>query len=245
MTSISYQSVFYEAQKHGWVNTRSGKSLRAERPIERSNGFAFVSAGELTATPTPGSYLIDGIIETEALCLLFAPPSAGKSFVAISMAAAIATGSDWLGRGSKQGSVFYLAGEGHAGLARRLKAWELYSQSSLITAPLFVSKTPAALMNETSSLAVLGAIEALSALHGPPRLVVIDTFARNMGDGDENSNADVGVFINRIDNMRANLGCAVLIVHHVGHAATERARGASALHAAMDTVFRLDAGGNA
>ena len=125
MNTIGYLSVFYEAQKRGWVNTRSGKSMQSKPSGEQSKGFEFVSAGELTATPKPVSYLIDGLIETEALCLLFAPPSAGKSFVSISMAAAIATGKDWLGRGTRQGAVFYLAGEGHAGLARRLKAWEV------------------------------------------------------------------------------------------------------------------------
>lgn len=112
--------------------------------------------------------------------------------------------------------------------------------NSLKGAPLFVSKTSAALMDELSEHAVTNAIRTLCSQHGTPRLIVIDTFARNMGDGDENSNADVGKFINRIDNMRAEIGCAILIVHHTGHAATDRARGASALHAAMDTVFRLD-----
>ncbi|MEO6608468.1 MAG: AAA family ATPase [Aestuariivirga sp.] len=125
MNPIGYISVFHEAQKRGWVNTRAGKSPPSKLPIEECKGFEFVSAGELTATPTPVVYLIDGMVETEALCLLFAPPSAGKSFVAISMAAAIATGLDWLGRHTHQGAVFYLAGEGHAGLGRRLKAWEV------------------------------------------------------------------------------------------------------------------------
>ena len=239
-SAIGYQSVFFEAQKHGWVNTRSGKPSQAALSNETDSGFVFVSAGELTATPTPVSYLIEATIETESLCLLFAPPSAGKSFVAISIAAAIATGLAWLGRDTKQGAVFYLAGEGHAGLARRLKAWELHSGQSLSVASLFISKTSASLMSEESAQAVTRAIDALCFTHGAPRLIVIDTFARNMGDGDENSNADVGVFINRIDNMRAKLGCAVLLVHHSGHTSTDRARGASALHAAMDTVFRLD-----
>ena len=239
-TTIGHQSVFFEAQKHGWINTRSGKSSQAAVWNETDSGFVFVSAGELTATPTPVSYLIEATIETEALCLLFAPPSAGKSFVAISIAAAVATGLAWLGRETKQGAVFYLADEGHAGLRRRLKAWELQTGQSLAAASLFISKTAAALMSEESAQAVMKSIHALCIKHGAPRLIVIDTFARNMGDGDENSNADVGVFINRIDSMRAELGCAVLLVHHSGHATAERARGASALHAAMDTVFRLD-----
>ena len=240
MNTIGYLSVFHEAQKRGWVNTRSGKSPQSKPSSEPSKGFEFVSAGELTATPTSVAYLIGGLIETEALCLLFAPPSAGKSFVSISMAAAIATGMDWLGFRTQRGAVFYLAGEGHAGLSRRLKAWEVHNENDLTDAPLFVSKTSAALMSEASAQAVTDAICTLCSQHGAPRLIVVDTFARNMGDGDENSNADVGVFINRIDRMRAEIGCAVLLVHHSGHAATDRARGASALHAAMDTVFRLD-----
>ena len=112
--------------------------------------------------------------------------------------------------------------------------------NSLKDAPLFISKTPASLMNEESARAVTDAISTLCNQHGAPRLIVIDTFARNMGDGDENSNADVGLFINRIDKMRAEIGCAILLVHHSGHAATDRARGASALLAAMDTAFRLE-----
>lgn len=244
MSALSHLSVFHEAQKGGWVNTRSGKSLQSKLPSEQSKGFEFVSAGELTATPTSVAYLIDGLIETEALCLLFAPPSAGKSFVSISMSAAIATGMDWLGRRTQQGAVFYLAGEGHAGLRRRLKAWEVHNGDGLTDAPLFISKTSAALMCEESAQAVTDAIRTLCSQHGAPRLIVIDTFARNMGDGDENSNADVGVFINRIDKMRSEIVCAVLLVHHSGHAATDRARGASALLAAMDTAFRLEKTGS-
>lgn len=244
MNKLSHLSVFHEAQQRGWVNTRSGKSIQPKPTREQSKGFEFVSAGELTATPIPVAYLIDGLIEIEALCNLFAPPSAGKSFVAISMSAAIAMGMDWLGRGTQQGAVFYLAGEGHAGLARRLKAWEIHNGNCLTDAPLFVSKTSAALMSEESAQAVTEAIRALCSQHGTPRLIVIDTFARNMGDGDENSNADVGVFINHIDKIRSELGCAILLVHHSGHAATERARGASSLLGAMDTVFRLEKTGS-
>lgn len=128
MNTIGYLSVFHEAKKRGWVNTRSGKSMHPKPVGEQSKVFEFVSAGELTATPTPVAYLIDGLIEAESFCLLFGQPSAGKSFVSISMAAAIATGRDWLGRGTQQGAVFYLAGEGHAGLARRLKAWEVNNE---------------------------------------------------------------------------------------------------------------------
>ena len=244
MNKLSHLSVFHEAQQRGWVNTRSGKLVPPKPLGEQSKSFEFVSAGTLMATPKPVAQVIAGLFETEVFGLIFAPPSAGKSFVSISMSAAIATGSDWLERRTQQGAVFYLAGEGHAGLGRRFKAWEVHHGISLSAAPIFISMTPAALMNENSAQAVIEAIRALCSDHGRPRLIVIDTFARNMGDGDENSNADVGVFISHIDKMRAEIGCAILLVHHSGHAATDRARGASALLAAVDFAFRLEKTGS-
>lgn len=244
MNTIGYLSVFHEAQQRGWVNTRSGKSMQSAHPGDRDKVFRFVSAGELTAIPKAVAYLIDKLMECESTCLFFAPPSAGKTFVSTSIAASVATGQDWFGRRTQQGAVFYLAGEGHAGLGRRLKAWEVHHGISLSLAPLFISEIPAALMSEASAQAVTEAIHTHCQQHGTPRLIVIDTFARNMGEGDENSNADVGKFVNIIDNMRAELGCAILLVHHSGHSSTERARGASALLAAMDTAFRLEKTGS-
>ena len=213
--------------------------LGQQRP--RAIGFQFVSAAQMLSEPKQLVYLIDELIEHPALVLLFAPPSAGKSFCAIGWACCVATGTPWLGRETKQGSVFYLAGEGHAGLSRRLKAWELHSGYELAPAPLFVSTIPAALMSAENVKEVIHAVQELTAVHGNPALIVIDTYARNMGGGDESSNKDTGVFINNIDQMRYLLGCTVVLVHHSGHSATERARGASALVAAMDASFQLEA----
>lgn len=207
----------------------------AEKP-----GFVFVSAGELLTNPKPTDFLVDELVEAQSLALLFAPPSAGKSFLALSWAACIATGTPWCGREVQQGAVFYLAGEGHAGITRRLKAWELHHGISLTDAPLFVSKVPAALMDVASAASVVKAIADLEWLYGKPALIVVDTFARNMGTGDENSNADIGTFVNHLDRMKSKLGCSVLLVHHSGHMEKDRARGGSALNAAMDASFQLE-----
>ena len=250
----SYRFVFARAQESGWVNPKSKLAVRTSwvppdfdadtgeiLGLKRSSGFQFVSASELVTTPHLVTYLVDELIEHPALVLLFAPPASGKSLLAIDWAACVATGVPWFGHDTKQGSVFYLAGEGHAGISRRLRAWELHTHQSLENAPLYVSQTPAALMDETSLKEVTEAVERLSAEHGSPALIVIDTFARNMGNGDENSNADVGLFVHHIDLMRHRLGCTVILVHHSGHGEKDRARGGSSLPAAMDASFRIDA----
>jgi hypothetical protein len=201
--------------------------------------FEFAPVSELLS-PKPVDYLIDHTLEADCLSLVFGAPGMGKSFLAVDWSASIATGTPWQGRDVSQGAVFYLAGEGHSGLSRRLRAWEIASGVSLAKAPLYVSKTPAQLMDEESTAAVVNKMESLCSLHGHPALIVIDTLARNMGSGDENSNADIAKFVAMIDLVKAYLKCAVLIVHHSGHYDAQRARGGSALPAAVDTSFRMD-----
>lgn len=204
-------------------------------------GFAFVPVRDLLAQPAPVDWLIRDIIEAGSLCQLFGASTAGKSFVALDWCGSVATGRDWAGKATKAGTVFYIAGEGHKGLGRRMRAWELHHGTALADAPLFFSTAPAALMDAGNAAAVAGAVEALASTHGAPALIVVDTLARNLGNGEENSNADLGVFINNIDVMlRRKFGCAVLIVHHTGWQETQRSRGGSALRAAMDHEFRLD-----
>lgn len=202
--------------------------------------FTFVAAGELLRSDTRVEYLVDELIEHPSLFMLVAPEASGKSFLALGWACSVATGTPWIGRESKQGPVFYLAGEGFAGLRRRMRAWELHTGTSLDAAPLFVSKTAAALMDAESAASVTSAVQALCTHHGPPALLVVDTFARNMGPGDENSNTDVGVFVSHVDAIRQQLGCSVLIVHHSGHQEKGRGRGASSLQFGMDARFTLE-----
>lgn len=247
-TRTGYQAVFAEAQRKGWLNPSSnlarGQDSAGSQPPpgqDKHPGFAFVQARELLAQPKPIAWLITGMFEKGSLATLFGASGSGKSFGTIDWSCCIATGRPWNGKETAQGAVFYIAGEGHAGIGRRLKAWEQHNQTPLEDAPLFFSTCPAALMDAGNAAAVANAVNALADDHGVPSLIVIDTFARNMGNGEENSNADVGLFINNIDVLlRMRFGATVLIVHHSGWTEKERGRGASAMRAAMDSEYRLD-----
>jgi hypothetical protein len=256
-TQINYRAVFTEAQQWGWVNPLSNAAHPpspaggigaptgtggASRP---HTGFGFIQARELLSKPEPVRWLIHGIFEQGALGQLFGDSGSGKSFMAIDWGCCVATGLAWCGREVERGPVFYIAGEGRAGIRRRLKAWELHNGKSLADAPFFVSTAPAALMDASNAANVASAVNALVAKHGTPRLIIVDTLARNLGDGDENSNRDIGIFINNIDvELRTRLGASVQIVHHTGHMDKDRGRGASALKAAMDSEYRLSVVGD-
>ena len=73
-------------------------------------------------------------------------------------------------------------------------------------------------------------------------LIVIDTLARAMAGGDENTSADMGKFVRNCDKLREAIGATVNIIHHTGKDKAKGARGSSALRAATDTEIEIDVG---
>jgi hypothetical protein len=186
-------------------------------------------------------FLIDGLIEADTLGMLFGNPGCGKSFVAVDIALCVASGAPFHDKSVKQGPVFFIAGEGHNGLARRFQAWSVSRGIPLDGIPLFKSARSAQFLNTSSNVAVAESIGELAKLHGSPSLIIVDTLARNFGPGDENSTSDMGAFITAVDNLRAQyLGATVLLVHHSGHYDKQRARGASSLKGGVDFEFRVE-----
>jgi hypothetical protein len=157
----------------------------------------------------------------------------------------VATGKPWHGHDVKQGSVFYIAGEGHNGLARRLKAWQIGNGTSLAGVPLYKSHRAAQLYDATEAAVVAESIKQLSAeANCIPSMIVIDTLARNHG-GDENSTQDMNSFIQHLDvYLRQPWKCCVMVVHHSGVADKDRSRGSTALKGALDAEYKcqLDSG---
>lgn len=207
--------------------------------IPNKNSFQFTRVGDLKYRKP--AWVIDGLVETETLGLLFGEPGCGKSFLAVDMALCVATGADFHERSVKRGAVFYIAGEGFNGLTRRFRAWAQYRNVEIDEAALFVSKKAAQFLDAASAAAVTRAVQTLAAEHGIPAMIFIDTIARNFGAGDENSTSEMNAFIAAMDALKGEFpDCAVLLVHHTGHSEKQRARGSIALKGALDAEYRLD-----
>ncbi|WFM72292.1 helicase RepA family protein [Halomonas sp. CKK8] len=217
-----------------------GDDAPLEDDRKRHRGaFGFVHAGELVANLQPVSWLVRGYLEADSLALVYGEPGHGKSFLAIDLAASIATGTPWHGAETKPGAVFYIAGEGHNGLSRRLKAWELHRGASLAEGGLYASKRAAPLDDKDSAAEVLRVVDGLATETGQnPALIVVDTLARCFG-GDENSATDIGTFVNNLDALRHRWRSTVLVVHHSGKDAARGARGSTALRGAVDAEYRV------
>lgn len=216
---------------------RKESASEAAQDVVAKSGFGFTPVGELQYRPP--EFLVEGLIETDSLGLIFGDPASGKSFAALDIGLCIAAGTDFHGRDVKQGPVFYIAGEGFNGLTRRIAAWQKHHALSDQPLPFFVSHRAAQLLDNASAAEVTQAIDRL-AQDNTPALIVIDTLARNFGAGDENSTKDMTAFVAAVDDLRAAFpNSTILIVHHTGHAEKERARGAMALKGALDFEYRV------
>ena len=191
---------------------------------------------------TPPVWLVKSYIEEGTFVMVFGQSGGKKSFLVYDLACCIATGKDWHGNRVKKGAVLIIAGEGSAGLNRRLRGWEKHNQTSLKDAPLYGNERPLILTDDEDIEALISYIQERIGIDGAPSLIVVDTLARALGSADERSGADVNKLIAALTDIIQQYKCSILLVHHTGHsdAAQHRARGASELPAAVDHEFRVE-----
>jgi len=133
------------------------------------------------------------------------------------------------------GLVLYLAYEGTGGLVKRAQA--LRQHYGTADVPFYV--VPAAFnLREQAGRQDLACV--LGTLPEHPALIVIDTFARALMGGDENSAQDVGAFNGAVQALIESTGACVLILHHTGKDKNRGPRGSSALQGAIDTEIEID-----
>jgi hypothetical protein len=190
----------------------------------------------------PVKWLIEGVIPVGAFTALYGPPGSFKSFIALDIAEAIATGRSWMGNGvSEPGAVLYIAGEGFGGVGARIKAIKQHHQTPA-GAPIYVIRHQLNLRSSVEDFnALMVAIETLVMETGINfKLIVIDTLARAFGGGDENSASDMMQFVVTCGRIQQIVqGAALMILHHSGKDQSRGMRGSSALLGAVDTELEL------
>jgi len=170
----------------------------------------------------------------------FGESGACKSFLVLDLGLSGAAGIDWHGRAVKQGPVIYICAEGRSGVIRRVKAWSIARKVDVSNIPFFITNA-VNLTNPETMETVRLAVGAVATEAGPPKLLIVDTWAGNLG-ADENSTPDTEAGISALDALCGPYNAAGLIVHHVGQGNKERARGAYALLASLDMEYRVERG---
>jgi hypothetical protein len=209
-------------------------TLHRNNPPKRVNLVAWQDLRD-----EPVRYLVEGLIPARSFGAIFGKPGSYKSFVALYLAAMVATGREAFGRKTGDGpqSVIYIAGEGGAGLKRRRDALMRHYDLPA-DAPVYFIR---AQLNLATTLEDRDALLAeIRALNISPSLVIIDTFARATAGIEENSAKDVGGAIAIFGSIEQETGAAVLIVHHSGKNQDAGMRGSSALLAAVDCELHCE-----
>jgi hypothetical protein len=196
---------------------------------------------KFSAEPLPeAQWLIEPFFERDSQVVLWGESGSGKSFVALSWAIHIATGTPWLGKWRvERTNVLYCVGEGGRGMRRRGRAAAKEYGFETVEGLHFMTLAPR--IRDPKVLAEFLKI-CKDRMAG---FVIIDTLARSL-TGDENSNEVIGDWLNAATKIQRETGACVMVLHHTaknikkGGTATER--GGGALRAGMDTSIHVRGG---
>ncbi|MGR3743929.1 MAG: AAA family ATPase [Pseudooceanicola nanhaiensis] len=183
-------------------------------------------------------YIVKGWLNAGTFSVIYGEPNVGKTFLALDIAFHVAAGEAWHGNRVRGGPVIYLASEGGHGIELRIEAFR-HDRPDMAAA--IEDAGTFHLLPVTIDLCPPGDAEALADVFRSmrPSLVVVDTLARSMGSGDENTAKDMGALIRNLDFIRAETGAHVMAIHHCGKDASRGARGSGSLRGAVDHEIEL------
>ncbi len=186
-------------------------------------------------------FLIDEVMDHGAMVVTYGDSNAGKTYVVLDQAFHIAAGLPWNGLKVLQGLVVYIAAEGGKGFQKRIEAFRRHHKADNV--PFALVPCPIDMHGESDTAKVVKVIRDAEKHFGQKCvLVVIDTLARAMGGGDENTSVDMSKFVGHCDRVRDATGATINIIHHTGKDKAKGARGSSALRAATDTEIEVEPG---
>lgn len=181
--------------------------------------------------PTP---LVENLLDLDNTGIIYGRRGSFKSFIALDLALCVASGIAWHGRKVKQGVVVYIVAEGVSGVHQRVEAWQHQHPEATPGDRLLILAESVNLLNRMKAEELADACASVDAV-----LVIVDTLARCLVGGDENSAKDVGIAVDALDLVRRRTGAHVNAVHHSGKDSKAGARGSSAIEAAADTVLEV------
>ena len=225
------------AQDAGWRPTQAfNQSSKAdENRSRKAPPLKIIHWSKLHELPKR-RYLIKGILDEGASSVVYGASNSGKTFFALDIACHIALGWQWRNNKIKQGSVIYIAGEGGLGISERLEAFRKHHELENRYGDIHV--VPQALILTGENDYPESFINLVKDIPNK-KLIIIDTLARSMGNGDENFAGDVGQFVQNCDKIRLQTKAHVMVIHHTGKDESKGARGSSALKAAIDTEIQI------
>ncbi|MCC7429023.1 MAG: AAA family ATPase [Alphaproteobacteria bacterium] len=221
-----------------WSSAISGEPAWPEAPLPRRRLVPITAAELLTRKLPPRKMLLDPVLCERSLVMLYAPRGIGKTFVALSIAYAVASGGTALGwKAPTARRVVYIDGEMPAAdLQDRLQRIGLGSATQLpsvdrlrfICADLDPESLPNIATEEGQRLFTEAAADS--------DLIVLDNLSSLASGLRENEADDWGPVQKWLLSLRRT-GKTVLLVHHANKSGGQR--GTSRREHVLDVVIAL------
>jgi hypothetical protein len=222
------------------IAKREAKKRERTAPGSDAQFCRFVFDGEASADPP--KMLIKKLLPASGIAFIGGQSSAGKTFVSIALAVALAGGTEFFKyRVKERIGVAYIAAEGIGVFAQRVAAAKL---AAGIKGPI-----PFAWSGSVPSLQTQEGLEAFIAdLHEMQQrfdvrlgAIFMDTVAACFVMQDENSNAEVSRVCSIMRSIGDSIGAVIIPIHHYGKDAGTGLRGASAWRGAADVTISVTA----
>lgn len=199
-------------------------------------------AADLDPRPPERRWLIDGLWGDQAVGIVGGEPKCCKSFLALDMAVAVASGAPCLRRFpvARTGRVLLFAAEDALGVVRcRLDGICAAAGVDLAALDLDVITAPTLRIDTDGDQARL--TDTIAALR--PTLLILDPFVR-LHRIDENVCSEVAPLLAYLRDLQRRFALAILVVHHARKGAGrmragQALRGSSEFHAWIDSAIYL------
>jgi hypothetical protein len=204
--------------------------------------LAVTRAADLDPRPPERRWLIDGLWGDQAVGIVGGEPKTCKSFLALDMAVAVASGAPCLRRFpvARTGRVLLFAAEDALGVVRcRLDGICAAAGVDLAALDLDVITAPTLRIDTDGDQVRLA--DTLAALR--PTLLILDPFVR-LHRIDENVCSEVAPLLAYLRDLQRRFALAILVVHHARKGAGrvragQALRGSSEFHAWIDSAIYL------
>jgi AAA domain len=211
-------------------------------PSARETLLPVARAADLDPRPPEQRWLIDGLWGDQAVGIVGGEPKVCKSFLALDIAVAVASGAPCLRRYpvARTGRVLLFAAEDALGVVRRrLDGICAAAGVELAALDLNVITAPTLRIDTADDQARLA--QTVAALR--PTLLILDPFVR-LHRIDENVCSEVAPLLAYLRDLQRRFALAIIVVHHArkgagGARAGQALRGSSEFHAWTDSALYL------
>jgi hypothetical protein len=185
--------------------------------------------------------IIRGLIKPETMVVTYGASNSGKTFHVLDRDICLSAGNMWYDRETEPGLVIYIAAEGSHSVFDRVSAYKTEYLNEKSEIPFYVLPKSINLLNpaaDTNQITDFVKMKEDELGIGCIKITV-DTLARAMAGGNENSPEDMGHLVANADRIRHDVNCCFEFVHHSGKDQAAGARGHSSLKAATDTEIEV------